>query len=198
MLFVTTYCIYKTTSYIYLFNNCKEKCTFSTRPRVLRDQISREILVGIVIFLCLSKVYLSSFTWSKLSLYKLKRNSLYYVLNISYFIHFTSKISGQQCMGLEAALAWKTCTFGLTKKLACKQFHLQKLLNYTAIFGSFFIPNEQILVDKCPVCYQIMLSDYGKEEIIRSINLSLLMVFNVVNSWYTPPNSPFNIIVCNV
>ena len=29
--------------------------TFSTRPRVLRDQISQEILVGIVIFLCLSK-----------------------------------------------------------------------------------------------------------------------------------------------
>ena len=66
MLFVTTYCTYKSTSYIYLFNNCREKCTFSTRPRVLRDQISREILVGIVIFLCLSKIYLSSFTWSKL------------------------------------------------------------------------------------------------------------------------------------
>ena len=54
-------------------------------------------------------------------------------------------------MGLEAALAWKTCTFGLTKKLtfgltkklAYKQFHLQKLLNYTAFFGSFSIPTEQ-------------------------------------------------------
>ena len=43
----------KSASYIYLFNNCKEKYTFSTRPRVLRDQISQEILVGIVIFLCL-------------------------------------------------------------------------------------------------------------------------------------------------
>ena len=31
----------------------------------LRDQISREILVGVVIFLCLSKIYLSSFTWFK-------------------------------------------------------------------------------------------------------------------------------------
>ena len=30
---------------------------------------------------------------------------VYYVLNISYFSHFTSNISGQQCMGLEAALA---------------------------------------------------------------------------------------------
>ena len=66
MLSVTTCCIYKSTSYIYLFNNCKEKCTFSTRPRILRDQISHEILVGIVIFLCLSKIYPSSFTWSKL------------------------------------------------------------------------------------------------------------------------------------
>ena len=49
-------------------------------------------------------------------------------------------------MGVEAALAWKTCTFGLTKKLASKQFHLQKekqLLNYTAILGSASIPNEQ-------------------------------------------------------
>ena len=67
MLFVTTCCIYWSTSYIYLFNNCKEKCTFSTQPRVLRDQISQEILVGVVIFLCLSKIYLSSFTWSKLN-----------------------------------------------------------------------------------------------------------------------------------
>ena len=24
------------------------------------------------------------------------------------------------------------------------------------------------------------------------------MVFNVFNSWYIPPNNPFNIIVCNV
>ena len=47
--------------------------------------------------------------------------SLYWVLNISYFNHFTSNILGQQCMGpgmgLEAALTWKTRTFGLTKKL---------------------------------------------------------------------------------
>ena len=49
-----------------MVNNCKEKSTFSTRPRVLRDQISQEILVGIVIFLCFSKIYLPSFTWSKL------------------------------------------------------------------------------------------------------------------------------------
>ena len=66
MLFVTTCCIYKSTSYIYLFNNCKEKLTFSTRPRVLKDQISQKILFGILIFLCHSKIYLSSFTWSKL------------------------------------------------------------------------------------------------------------------------------------
>ena len=52
-------------------------------------------------------------------LQKLGRNNLYYVLNISYFSHFTSNISGQQCMGLEAALTWKTCTFCSTKKLPC-------------------------------------------------------------------------------
>ena len=52
-------------------------------------------------------------------------------------------------MDLEAALAWKTCTFGLTKKLPCldSSFTKKELLNYTAIlnyiFGSFSIPNEQ-------------------------------------------------------
>ena len=48
-------------------------------------------------------------------------------------------------MGLDAALAWKTCTFGLTKKLPCLDslFTKKKLLNYAAIFGSFSIPNEQ-------------------------------------------------------
>ena len=38
-------------------------------------------------------------------LHELGRNSHYYVLNISYFSHFTSNISGQQCVGLEVALA---------------------------------------------------------------------------------------------
>ena len=86
--------IYKSSSYIYLFNNCKEKRTFSTRPRVVRDQISQEVLAGIVIFLCLSVL--------------------------------------------------KTCSFGLTKKLPrTDSFIYKKLLNYTAIFGSFSIPNEQ-------------------------------------------------------
>ena len=34
-------------------------------------------------------------------------------------------------MGLEAALTWKTCTFGLTKKLPClDSFIYKKLLNY--------------------------------------------------------------------
>ena len=72
---------------------------------------------------------------------KLGRNSLYY---ISYFSHFTSNISGQQCMGLEAALTWKTHTFGLTKKLPClDSFMYKKLLSCTVIFGSFSVPNEQ-------------------------------------------------------
>ena len=80
-------------------------------------------------------------------------------------------------MGLEAALAWKTCTFGLTKKLPCLDSSFTKiLLNHTAIFGSFSFPNEQryggnstdlILVGKC----HLSLSDYRKEEITRSMNL---------------------------
>ena len=77
-------------------------------------------------------------------LHKLGRNSRYYVLNISCFSHFTSNISGQQCMSLEAALAWKTYISGLTKKLPCQDsFIYRKLLNYTVIFGSFSIPNKQ-------------------------------------------------------
>ena len=52
-------------------------------------------------------------------LQKLGRKSLYQVLNISYFSHYTANISCQQCMVNEAALTWKTCTFGLTKKLPC-------------------------------------------------------------------------------
>ena len=48
-------------------------------------------------------------------------------------------------MRLEATLAWKTYTFGLTKKLPCLDSFIyeKKLLNYTAISESFSIPNEQ-------------------------------------------------------
>ena len=72
-------------------------------------------------------------------------------------------------MGLEAALAWKTCTFGLTKKLPwLDSFIYKKLLNNTAMFGSFLLQMNRdnngnsvdlILVGKCP-----LLSDYRKEE----------------------------------
>ena len=132
MLFVTTCCIYKSTSYINLSNNCKEKSTFPTRPRVLKDQISQEILVGIVIFLCLSKIYLHLI---QTPLQKPGRNSLHLILNISYFSHFISNISGQQCMGLEAALAWETCTFGLTNssftKITIELYHDLRKLFYS-------------------------------------------------------------------
>ena len=59
-------------------------------------------------------------------LQKLGRNILYKVWNISYFNLFTSNISGQQCMGLEAILTWKTCKFGLTKKLPCTDSFIYK------------------------------------------------------------------------
>ena len=61
-------------------------------------------------------------------LLKLLRNSLYQVLNISYFSHFTLNILGKKCMGFEAALAWKTCFFGLTKKLPCTDRFIYKTL----------------------------------------------------------------------
>ena len=83
MLFVTTYCIYISTSYIYLFNNCKQKCTLSTRPRVLRDQISQEILVGIVTFLCLSKITSQA---SRDPNYTLKTRAKQSLLRLEYFI----------------------------------------------------------------------------------------------------------------
>ena len=67
---------------------------------------------------------------------------------------------------LEAALTWKTCTFGLTKKLQCTDsFIYKKLLNYTAIFDRPLLETflfqmnransgnsiDFILVGKCPL-----------------------------------------------
>ena len=49
-------------------------------------------------------------------------------------------------MSLEAALTWKTFSFGLTKKLPCTDSLIYKKtieLYCEAIFGSFSIPNEQ-------------------------------------------------------
>ena len=62
-------------------------------------------------------------------------------------------------MGHEAALAWKTCTFGLTKKLPCPDSSIyKKLSNYTAILEDFLLKMNRgnngnsvdlILVGKC-------------------------------------------------
>ena len=108
-------------------------------------------------------------------------------------------------MGLLAALAWKTCTFDLTKKLPCLDSSFtKKLLNYTVIFGSFLFQMNRdnsgnsidlTLVGKCP----LSLSDYRKEEIIRSLNL----IDGFVARCYSIrgihlPNSPFNVIAYNV
>ena len=58
-------------------------------------------------------------------------------------------------MGLEAALAWKTCTFDLTKKLPCLDIIYKKLSNYTAILQMNRDNNgnsiDLILVGKCPL-----------------------------------------------
>ena len=47
-------------------------------------------------------------------------------------------------MGLEAALAWETCTFGLTKKLLCVDSSFTKItIDLYCDLWSFSIPNEQ-------------------------------------------------------
>ena len=66
-------------------------------------------------------------------------------------------------MGLDAALTWKTCTFGLTKKLICTDSLIyKKLLNYIilrSLEAFLFQMNransgnsiDLILVGKCPL-----------------------------------------------
>ena len=47
-------------------------------------------------------------------------------------------------MDLEAALAWETCTFGLTKKLPCLDSLFTKItIGLYCNLGSFSVPNEQ-------------------------------------------------------
>ena len=145
MLFATTCCVYKSTSYIYFFNNCKEKMhIFHMTLGYKRSNISRNTCWNCNFSLPFKNLPLK-LQVIQILLQKLGRNSLCLVLNISYFSHFTSNISGQQFMGLEAALTWKTFTFGLTKKLPCldSSFTKKTTLNYTVIFGSFSIPNGQ-------------------------------------------------------
>ena len=65
-------------------------------------------------------------------------------------------------MGLEAARTWKTCNFGLTKKLPCTDSFIdKKLLNYIlrSLEAFLFQMNRDnsgnsidlILVGKCPL-----------------------------------------------
>ena len=115
---------------------------FHTTSGFKRPNISRNTCWNLNFFLSFKNLLLKLQVIQS-PLQKLGRNSLYQVLNILYFGRFISKISGQQCMDFEAALTWKTCNFGLTKKLLYRQFHLKKLLNHAAIFGSFSVPDEQ-------------------------------------------------------
>ena len=174
MLFVTTCCIYKSISNIYLFNNCKEKCTFSTRLWVLRDQISQEILVEIIIFLCLSKIYLSSFTWSKLH----SKNQDEAVSIRSWIFHIlaillrTSQVNNVWVLkllwpGKPALLVWQRNYHVET------QFHLQKILSYIYcdLWKLFYSKWTEIIIQFWLANVLFLLSDYRKEEIIQSMNL---------------------------
>ena len=102
MLFVTTRCNHKSTSYIHLFNNCKEKWTFCTRPRILKTKCLKKNTRWNCNFSLPFKNLPLKLHLIQTPLQKLGRNNLHQVLNISYFSHFTSNISGQQCVGLEA------------------------------------------------------------------------------------------------
>ena len=137
MLVVTTCCIYKSTSYIYLFNNFKEKCTFSTRPRIFRDQVSQEILIGIVIFLAFQRFnFQASLDPNSTSKARTKQSPLdleYFIFWPFHFEHLRSTMYGS---GKPAI--W------FDKKLPCTDsFIYKKSLKYTEIFGSFSVPNDQ-------------------------------------------------------
>ena len=148
MLFFTTCCIYKGTSYIYLFNNCKEKSTFSTRPRGFkRPNISRNTCWNCNFSLPFKNLPLELHL-IETPLQKPGQNSLHQILNISHFSRFTLNISGQQCMGLEAALAWEICTFGLTKKLPClhSSFTKETIELYCDLWKLFYSKRADIIV----------------------------------------------------
>ena len=176
MLFVTTCCIYKSTSYICLFNNCKEKSTFSTRLRVLRDQISQEILVGIVIFLCLSKIYISSFTWSKLH-FKSQDETISirsWTFHILAILLRTSQVNNVWVL----KLLWETCTSGLTMELPCLDSSFTKITIelYCDLWKLFYSKWTEMIVEIQLIWFWLanvlfLLSDYRTEEIIQSMNL---------------------------
>ena len=52
-------------------------------------------------------------------------------------------------MGLEAALAWETCTFGLTKKLPCLESSFTKLTIelYYDLWKLFYSKSTKIIVE---------------------------------------------------
>ena len=60
-------------------------------------------------------------------------------------------------MGLEAALTWKICTFGLTKQLPCTDSFTYKKTIVLFQMNRDDSGNsiDFILVGKCPVCYQV-------------------------------------------
>ena len=92
--------------------------------------------------------------------------------------------------------------FWLTKKLPCKQFHLQKY-HRTKPRSFLFQMNRDNSGNSINLIWLTnilsLLLDDRKEEIIRSMNLiNGFGARGYLIRGYIPPNSPFNIIVCNV
>ena len=110
-------------------------------------------------------------------LQKLGRNSLNYVMNISYFSHFTWNISGHQCMDLEAALAWKPALLVWQRKYHVNSFIYKKAIElYCNLWKLFYSKWTEIIVEIQLIWFWLtnilcLLSDYRKEEIIWSMNL---------------------------
>ena len=160
-MFVTTCCIFKSTPYIYLFSNCKEEWTFSTRPRVLRDQISQEILLGIIIFLCHSNIYFLSFKWSSKLHSKNKDKTVFirsWIFHILAILLRTSQVNSLWVLklhwpGKPAILVWQrkyhadisfTRNFQtVLRSLEAFLFQMNRDNNWNSI--------DLILVGKCPL-----------------------------------------------
>ena len=86
-----------------------------------------------------------------------------------------------------------------------RQFHLQKATElYCDLWKLFCSKWTEIIVEIQLIWFWLanvlcLLSDYRKEEIIRSMNLinGTVSAQEVTQfTRYTPPNSPFNVIVC--
>ena len=104
---------------------------------------------------------------------KLGRNSLCQILNISYFSHFTSNISGQKMYGSWSCSDLENLHFWFDKETAMyRQFYFQKTIElYCDLWKLFYTKWTEQKVEIQLIWFWLanilcLLSDYRKEEII--------------------------------